>query len=156
MFVRDEVPVAAGFEAARHRLGKLDGWFLSASDDAYREGITGLTRVGPVGAAPGISRLVEVRCRHLAERDGQAGCALRWEVHGPASGLFPVLDADLILTPVTENTSLLTLTGTYRPPLGSLGAGIDRLILYRVAQATILDFLKRAASALALPPANVA
>lgn len=156
MFVRDEVPVDAGLDAARGRLARLDGWFLGASDDAYREGLAGLARVGPLGAAPGISRLVEVRFRSLAASDQRAGLALRWEVRGVGGGLFPVLDADLVLAPVAENTSMLTLAGTYRPPLGGLGAGIDRLILHRVAQATIHNFLKRVADAITYPPASVA
>ncbi len=149
MFVRDEVPVDAGLEVARDRLAKLDGWFLSASEDAYSEGLTGLIRIGPLGAAPRISRLVEVRFRDLAARDDRGGLALRWEVPGLGGGLFPVLDADLVLTSVAEDTTLLTLAGTYRPPLGGLGAGIDRLILHRVAEATIRNFLKRVAEAIA-------
>src|ERR1700726_4975314 len=109
MFVRDEVPADVGLEVARDRLEKLDGWFLSASNDAYSEGITGLTRVGPLGAAPGISRLVQVRFRSLSPRDDRVGLALRWEVRGHGGGLFPVLDADLVLTSVAESKTLITL-----------------------------------------------
>ena len=58
-------------------------------------------------------------------------------MRGPGSRLFPVLDADLTLTPAAEHAALLTLAGTYRPPLGSLGAGPDRLLLHRVAEATV-------------------
>lgn len=149
MFVRDEVLVDATLEAARERLAKLDGWFLTAADDAYREGIAALVRVGPLGAAPGISRLVEVRFRSLAAQDHRAGLALRWDVRGVGGSLFPVLDADLVLTSAAENKTMLTLAGTYRPPLGGLGAEIDRLILHRIAEATIRNFLNRIASALA-------
>jgi hypothetical protein len=153
MFVRDEVPIDVGFEAARERLAKLDSWFLTASDDAYGEGIAGLARVGPRGPTPGMSRLAEIRFQSLAAENGRAGLALRWEARGPGGRLFPVLDADLMLTPAGENGALLTLAGAYRPPLGSLGAELDRLILHRVAEATIRNFLERVVTALADPTA---
>lgn len=156
MFVRDEVPIDIGFEVARDRLAKLDRWFLTASDDAYGEGMTGLSRIGPRGPAPGISRLAEIRLQSLTAHDGHAGLALRWEARGPGGRLFPVLDADLTLTPAGENAALLTLSGAYRPPLGNLGAELDRLLLHRVAEATIRNFLERVASALADPVADPA
>src|SRR5260370_41258410 len=108
MFVRDEVSADVGLEVARDRLEKLDGWFLSASNDAYSEGITGLTRVGPLGAAPGISRLVEVRFRSLSPRDDRVGLALRWEVRGHGGGVVPVLDARPVLSPGGEGETPLT------------------------------------------------
>ena len=156
MFVRDEVPLDIGFEAARDRLAQLDSWFLIASNHAYGEGMAGIARIGPRGPAPGISKLAEIRFQSLAAHDDHAGLALRWEARGPGGGLFPVLDADLTLTPAGENGALLALSGAYRPPLGSPGAELDRLLLHRVAEATIRDFLKRVAAALARPKADPA
>src|SRR5215469_6647664 len=156
MFVRDEVPVDVGFDVARDRLAKLDSWFLTASDHAYGEGIAGLARIGPRGPVPGISRLAEIRFQSLAAHDGRTGLALRWEVRGSGGRLFPVLDADLTLAPAGENKASLALAGTYRPPLGSLGAELDRMLLHRVAEATIRNFLERVAQALARPTADPA
>jgi hypothetical protein len=154
MFVRDEVPVDVGFEVARDRLAKLDSWFLTASDHAYGEGVAGLARIGPRGPMPGISRLAEIRFQSLAAHDDRAGLALRWEARGPGGRLFPVLDADLTLAPAGENTASLALAGSYRPPLSSLGTELDRLVLHRVAAATIRDFLERVAAALTRPTAH--
>jgi hypothetical protein len=156
MFVRDEMPIDVGFEDARDRLAKLDCWFLTASDHAYGEGMAGLARIGPRGPAPGISRLAEIRFQSLAAHEGRTGLALRWEARGPGGRLFPVLDADLTLVPAGENAALLTLAGAYRPPLGSLGVELDRLLLHRVAEATIRNFLERIATALARPTADPA
>ena len=156
MFIRDEVPIDVGFEVARDRLATLDRWFLSASDHAYGEEIAGLARIGPRGPVPGMSRLAEIRFQSLTAHDGSAGLALRWEARGPGGRLFPVLDADLTLTSAGENTALLTLAGAYRPPLGSPGAELDRLVLHRVAAATVRNFLERVATALAHPASDPA
>src|SRR6266498_2836761 len=65
-------------------------------------------------------------------------------------GLFPVLDADLTLTPVGAGT-LMRLDGAYRPPLAGVGAGLDRVVLHRAAMATVRSLLTRVAGALASP-----
>ena len=93
-----------------------------------------------------MSRLVQVHYRDLTERNDSAGLALRWEAIGPCGELFPVLDADITLSPLGKQATLLTLAGAYRPPLGSLGAGLDRAILHRVAAVTIRNFIKRVAA----------
>ena len=145
MFVGDEVRLDIGFVVARERLlrlGEGDG-LLATSADAYGPG---LTRVG----AAGVTKLVRVQARVLSWTDISAGLALRWEATGP-DGLFPALDADLTLTPAGAGT-MLTLAGSYRPPLGPLGQALDRVILHRVAVATIRDFLARVAAQLADQP----
>jgi hypothetical protein len=144
MFVGDEVVLDVSFIVARARLANLTrgGLLVSASEDAYDLGITGLARVGALG----LSRVVEVQARELTERDGSAGLAIRWEVTGPGGGLLPALDADVTLVPAGDQATLLTLAGAYRPPLGSLGQALDRAILHRVAAATIRNFLGRVAA----------
>lgn len=151
MFVGDEVVLDVSFAVARARLANLaqGGWLLSASDDAYGTGITGVLRVGTLG----VSKVVRVQARDLAEREGSAGRAIRWEVTGPGGGLFPVLDADVRLQPADEQRTLLTLQGAYRPPLGALGQALDRAILHRVAAATIRNFLNRVAAGVTGQPA---
>src|SRR6266576_3170529 len=62
------------------------------------------------------------------------------------SRLFPVLDADVRLTPAGEHVTLLSMAGSYRPPLGSLGQALDRVILHRVATATIRGFVAQVAA----------
>jgi len=158
VFVHDEVLMDVGFDAARARLAKLSrgGLLTAASADAYGQGIADLVRVGPLGPVPGLSRLAEVRLRDLAGSDDRAALALRWEAIGPGSGLFPVLDANLTLTAAGEQASSLTLTGTYRPPAGAMGAILDRTILHQVAAATIRDFLARVAETIASCTAKVA
>ena len=139
-----------GFEAARARLANLThgGWLASASSGAYAEG---LIRVGPFGAVPGASKLVNVRFLEPVPREDVMVLPLRWEAAGVTGRLFPVLDADLTITPAGAGQTLITLNGAYRPPLGGMGAGLDRLALGRLAAATIQALLTRIADALANP-----
>ena len=116
----DEALLDVSFTAARARLADLarGGLLLSAAEDAYGQGITGFVRVGPAG----LSRLVQMQIRELAERDGRAGLAIRWEVTGLGGGLFPVLDADIMLAPAGPRSTL--------PPPAA--AGLSRLLVARL------------------------
>ena len=119
------------------RLGD-SGALSGTSEDAYGPS---LTRVG----VSGVSKLVRVQVRELSWTDLSAGLALRWEATGPGGVLFPVLDADLRLVPDGEG-AMLTIAGSYRPPLGSLGEALDRALLRKVAAATIRSFAARLAA----------
>jgi len=92
--------------------------------------------------------VVEVQFGELVAHEDSAQLALRWEAVGPGGGLFPALDADIMLTSVDDQATMLTLTGVYRPPLGSVGAGLDQAFLHRVAVATMRDFLGRVSAAI--------
>jgi hypothetical protein len=125
------------------------GWLAAASDGAYADGLAGLIRVGPFGAVPAASKLVSVRLLEPVPRGEVMVLPLRWEATGVTGRLFPVLDADLTMTPAGAGQTLLTLNGAYRPPLGGIGAGLDRVVLRRAAAATIGSLLTRIADALA-------
>lgn len=138
--------------AAQARLVNLvsGGGLHRASRTAYQSGLKALMRVGPLGDLPGTSKLVEVSFVDPVERDGATTTGLRWEATGATAGLFPVLDANITLAPEGDRT-LLSFAGTYRPPLGRLGAGLDKTIMRRVAAATIRALLADVASALSTP-----
>jgi len=150
VFVGDEMQLDVSFAVARERLLQLaeGGVLLSASQDAYDHGTTGFERVG----IPGLSKLVRVQARALAWTDRTAGLAIRWEATGPGVALFPILDADIRLAPAGEHVTVLTVAGAYRPPLGALGEALDRVILHRVAAATIRGFTARVAAMIAGQP----
>jgi hypothetical protein len=150
MFVAHEVRLGVGFPVALASLRNLaTGCSLTgASRDAYGETITSLTRAGPVGATPGVSRLVSVSFVDPVMREGSATLGMRWNADGPGGGLFPALDANVILTADGEQASVLRLEGAYRPPLGALGARLDAVIMNRIATATIRGFIGRVADAI--------
>lgn len=153
MFITQHLIVDTGFDAARARLAKLvDGGKLTdVSREVYEGAIPGLMRVGPFGDASGISKLVQVRLIGPVWRDGTWTVWVRWEATGAARGLFPVLDADLMILAEGTDKTRIMLNGCYRPPLGRLGAGLDRALLHRVASATIRALLHSLADELTEP-----
>jgi hypothetical protein len=150
MFVREEARLPVAFGVACTALASLaqGGRLLDASQAAYVDGVSSLAKVGPPSGWPDLSKLVRIQVGDMAVTDASARLPLRWEATGPGSGLFPALDADVTLTPAGDETAFLTLTGVYRPPLGKLGAMLDRAVLSRVAAATIRDFVGRLAEAI--------
>jgi hypothetical protein len=158
MFVADEIVLDIGFPAAQARLVNLArrGGLSGASRAAYADELSAVIRVGPFGDAAGASKLVRVRFLDPVCRDDVMTLALRWEATGVTSALFPVLDADITLTPAGQQVTRLSLAGSYRAPLGGLGAGLDQAILHRVATATIRALLRNVADSLASPDTTAA
>jgi hypothetical protein len=60
------------------------------------------------------------------------------------------MSADLEVAPLDENLTQLTLRGRYEPPLGAVGRRIDRLLMHRVAEASVRAFLGRLVSTLSV------
>lgn len=150
MFLSDQRVLAVSIGAARVRLANLVryGWLDGASEAAYHDGIEYLPRVGVLGDVPGVSRRVRVRVLDPVDRDNSIAMGMRWEAIGVTGGLFPVLDADIGLTAESGEGTRMTLTGVYRPPLAAPGAGLDRVLLHRVATATIHSLMTNMATAL--------
>ena len=155
MFVAHELPVDTGLREAQARFANLlhGRWLAEASAAAYDGAVTGLLRVGPAGFAT--AKLVRVSLLDPVYRDEVMTVGLRWEATGPAGSLFPVLDANISILPGQDEgtadgkqTARLALTGSYRPPLGRLGAALDQVALHRVATATIRALLQDVAAAL--------
>lgn len=64
---------------------------------------------------------------------------------------FPPSTPGITLTQTAQHLTSLAVTGTYRRPLGRLGAGLDRAIMRRVAQATIQAFTCQIGTAITYP-----
>jgi hypothetical protein len=153
VFVAGEECLAVGLGAAQARLADLlrDGTLITSAADCYEQGMTGLARVGPLDSAPGGSKLVEVQFGELVIRGDSARVPLRWQATGRGGVLFPALDADLELTALGADATMLRLAGAYRPLPGKAGAALDRAVLQRVAIATIQAFIRRVGDAIVHP-----
>jgi hypothetical protein len=149
VFIGTEIRLEVGLAAARARMADLaDGGLLEGvSQHAYDAWTTGLARVGPLGATPGVSRLVQVHIRALEPHGDSATWAMRWQATGAAGSLFPALDADIRLSPAGQDATILAVSGVYRPPLGGLGAGLDRVVMNRIARASIRAFARQLGTA---------
>ena len=84
-----------------------------------------------------MSKLVQVSLLDPVRRDDLVLVPIRWEATGLMGGLFPVLDANLILDRDDQGHAVLRITGVYRPPLDGLGEELDELVLHPVASATL-------------------
>jgi hypothetical protein len=153
MFITQRLIVDSGYAAARARLARFidTGGIAVVAQDSYEGVITRVVRAGPAGDVPGASNLVRVRFVGPVERGGATTIWLHWEATGAAGGLFPALDADLILMAKGQDKTQLRLHGYYRPPFGRLGAGLDRAVMHRVASATARALLHSVADALVEP-----
>jgi hypothetical protein len=151
MFVAEDVTIGAGCRAAQARFANLlhGNWLAETSQVACEGGAEGLLRVGPAG--PVAAKLVRVRFLDPVYRGDVMTVGLRWEAAGAAGTLFPVLDANISISPAGDEAARLAVAGSYRPPLGRLGAGLDRAIMHRVATATMRCLLQSVAEALVSP-----
>jgi hypothetical protein len=82
------------------------------------------------------------------ERGESFHVGMRWEATGVTADLFPMLDGDFTLTPVSTDGTQLALMGVYRPPFGLLGAGLDAVLLRKVAEAAIRSLVRCEADAI--------
>jgi hypothetical protein len=76
---------------------------------------------------------------------------LTWEPVG-LEGLLPRLDATIEVGPLGEGRTQLAISARYRPPMGVVGQAVDRVLLHRVAEATVKDFLDRLGRAITDQP----
>lgn len=66
-------------------------------------------------------------------------------VGGPP--LFPRMEGTFHVDPYGVESTRLTLNARYDPPVGALGALLDRALMHRLAQATMDDFMVRLTAA---------
>jgi hypothetical protein len=156
MFVRYfvELPLPAA-EVEQALLDHPPGWLAEMAGAAQQRGDDLLTEVGvgPLGARLG--RRVAIELGEPVRFPSMTSLALTWQPVG-LEGLLPRLDADLELGSLGQGQTQLAISARYRPPLGVVGRAIDRVLLHRVAEATLKDFLDRLAQAILSPPGGAA
>ncbi len=128
--------------AALHTLDGLPG----AAEVAYREGEELRAQLG-VGNGS-VAKTVRLHVGAPVRGERQTVIPLRWEATG-TSGLFPRMDAELVLNDLGPGLTHLAFRGSYDPPLGPVGRFLDRAILHRVAELTVKNLVDRLAAAIA-------
>ncbi|HUZ68285.1 MAG TPA: hypothetical protein VMU65_01110 [Candidatus Saccharimonadales bacterium] len=133
------VPVAAA--RVRDRILANHGeWLGPLAAAAAGAGEALRLRIGPLEALPMLGKTVTVHVGQPIARGEVTVVPLTWQATN-APGLFPVLSADLEVAALGEDLTQLTLQGRYDPPLGAVGQRIDRLLMHRVAEASVRSFL---------------
>jgi hypothetical protein len=148
-----ELPVPAD-RLEQALLASPEAWLPGLALEAHARGERLLAEVG-FGERVHVSRRVIVEVGQPLRRHSTTLLPIRWRP-AASSGLVPELDADLEVAALTPAASQLSISARYTPPLGTVGAAIDRALLHRVAEATLKNFLDRIADALpALAAAEV-
>lgn len=98
----------------------------------------------------GISKQVRVQLLPARTVNGVLTVPFRWEATGPTGRLFPSVDANLTLTPAGENVTTVTVTASYRPPLGRFGEAMDQTLLAGLAECTVSAMVREVSAKLTL------
>jgi hypothetical protein len=75
----------------------------------------------------------------------QSRISIRWKASNRPH-LFPLMDAELLLYPLTPTETQLDFLGRYQPPLGILGGAIDAVVGHRIAEASVHRFVSDVAA----------
>ncbi|HEY4606025.1 MAG TPA: hypothetical protein VIH55_00135, partial [Acidimicrobiia bacterium] len=142
MFVSYQTQVSLPMAEVENRLADLRSLLGSWADVAYRDGEELRTRVGPSSGTFAKEVQLEIGVAEIH----RAGLVypISWYATG-AGVLFPRLSADLTVSHVGHEQTRLRLEGTYEPPLGPLGKVVDRVLLRKVADATVKAWIDRLA-----------
>jgi hypothetical protein len=142
-FIELSLPVVKVEEAL---VGSPAGWLSAMAGEAQARGDGLLGEVG-VGPRTRLRRQVRIRLGEPVHYPSMTSLPLTWEPVG-LDGVLPQLDANLELGSLGGDRTQLAVSARYRPPLGVVGRAVDRVLLHRVAEATLKDFLDRLGEAI--------
>lgn len=143
MFLRAFVEIRIPASAATQVLRRLPQTLVeSFATEAIDHGHTVLAEVGFPVAGRRVGKQVEIVLGDAVETPGRTWLPLWWKATG-AGSLFPSLEGELEAAPLGKHLTQVGLSARYKPPFGVVGTTLDRMLLHRVAEATIQDFLQR-------------
>lgn len=145
MFVHYFTHVPLNVSEVEKRLDQFMNDLPEMADVAYREGEELRAKVGPW--VEGFAKEVQLEIGNAEIHRTGIAYPITWTAVG-ATGLFPKLNAELLLAHVGRNLTRIALEGTYEPPLGFVGKMADRAILGRYADAAVRNWLDKLAEAL--------
>ena len=149
MFIYYFAQADRSFEEAREILSRLLEGLSDSADIAYREGEE--LRLRASAGRRQIAKTVHLDVGEMVELNDQSVVPITWEATG-APSLFPRMEAELILAPVSQSITQIALRGSYKPPLGKMGEVANRALLHRVAESTVKRFVDRLRDAMVAWP----
>jgi hypothetical protein len=155
MFIRYfvEIPKAMA-ELEALLLDTPSRWAAGPAREAEARGERLLTEVG-FGNGERVDKRVEIAFGEPIRFPSKTVLPMSWRAASLES-MFPRLEADLEVAKLGAERTQLAISARYTPPLGPIGRALDRALLHRVAEATVKDFLDRAARALVMSAPGVA
>lgn len=151
MFVYYFMNIETPFDEVERRVLAALGGLAPIADAAYREAEGIRARIG-IGVKPMLAKTVRIDVGSPLRGATESAVPLTWEATG-TPGLFPRMEADLVIASLGPDLTQLSLRGTYKPPLGGLGRALDRTVLHRIAEASVKSFVDRVASLISAPEA---
>jgi len=142
--------VTVGYDAVKTALARdAPGIFqrATAAAESRAHDLAATLRVSLGALHIGTDVKIAVRSVHesvsaLGER--RTELELAWTAKS-AAGLFPSMQATLAVYPISAHETQIDLLGHYRPPLGVVGNAIDALVGHRLAEASVLRFVREIA-----------
>jgi hypothetical protein len=148
MFVRYFLELELPFDQVEQALLRSPkDWMPGVAAKAEARGEILLSEVGFGRSAYRIGKKVEIELGESMRFPSKTILPMTWRPEG-GEPFFPSLDADIEVAALGPNRTQLAVSARYRPPFGAVGRVIDRALLHRVAEATLKDFLDRAAEAI--------
>lgn len=148
MFVRYYLELARPFEEVEAALlHSPENWVPGLANEAEAQGRRLLAEVGFGPDGRRLEKQVRIDLGSSFRIASKTVLPMTWRATG-AYALFPSLEADVEVAALGSRRTQLSISARYQPPLGALGRAIDRVVLHRVAEATIKDFLDRAGQTL--------
>ncbi len=144
MFIRYYLELSFPFEEVEESLlAAPEVWLPGVAREAEDRGEELLGEVGfSFDDDHRLSKEVHIQLGPPYRITGKTVLPLSWKATGPER-LFPSLEADLEVAALGGSRTQLSISARYRPPLGVVGKALDRVLLHRVAEATVKDFLDR-------------
>ena len=137
--------VERSFDKVEEVVLRLMHRFGDWSTDAYRNGEALRIKMGTAASPPLLAKTITMTPGAPDRRPGHTRIPIRWEATD--SGFFPTMDADLSIVALGDDRTKLALQGNYQPPLGAVGATLDRFLLHHIAESSVKHFLDRVAEA---------
>ena len=146
MFVYYYVQVAESFAVVERKLLGILGGLGDMARAAYREGEVLRTKIG-VGSStsPLLAKTVEIEVGTPLRGESESEIPITWRATG-TPGLFPSMEAGIVIARLGPSLTQISLRGSYEPPLGAVGRALDRTLFHRVAEASVKSFLDHIAS----------
>jgi hypothetical protein len=159
MFLRYFAEIPAPFGAVeRCLLDEPQAWVPGLASDAAQARGSMLQHAGLEGSgddaaarrgedAPAPAPRVNVELGDFVRFPSKTVIPIRWSA-ATGGALFPTFEGDLEIAPLGEGATQLSISVRYAPPLGKVGAVVDRALLHRVSEGMVKDFLDNVAARL--------